>query len=353
MSEEEALELIYTNKNFEKLFNYICVELIKDFNNICSTNGKIGMEVGKWREKIMIVCLWDCFGKENVIIVSESKGNIDMYFFGVPMSIKFADITKNVTKINATWSIGKTDEQVEENKKEYKPDFTILYCGIRYGQTCNSIFLIDTKTQNEVFGELGRETYLTRGGKGLTIPAKVVKKLIQHQSTKSIVVTYFPDKITNHNGGLDFVETLYYQKKEKLKLEMSDQKGDNQYTPNLDNNLVETIKIQNRIGRKKCDFKVDLNGVIFYNPYSAKTTYQEVLHSIIDTIGHDELLKNFPNFLASTKDKLSIKRQKDQYEYRGVCYSTHLSNSQKVKNINSIFKKYPFTLSGQATTQEL
>lgn len=173
---------------------------------------------------------------------------------------------------------------------------------------------------------------------------KDYKKFLSEQYTE-IIDTTFEYKYK--------LNLLHYSEISKVGFKNleSSESTDGDITPKLLNR--DTNGNQNRIGRKKRDFKVDLNGVIFYNPSSAKTTYQEVLHSIIDTIGHDELLKNFPNFLASTKDQLSIKRQEDQHEYRGVCYSTHLSNTQKVKNINNIFEKYPYTLSGQATTQDL
>ena len=341
LSEDEINKKIVSLK-FEKFYNSYVIPILEETDQQNIVGGKLPPSINIQRENILVAALKLYFGKENVETIKKKEKIFDVILFGQKYSIKHADCTeKTLPSITCNWGLADNKKFIEN----YNPDYPTILIPFKYGKTGKFFYIIPSKVQKEVFEKITKNKFFEKGDRGTEFTSEVVKLLMNHPETESFDVSWFARDKDNPDSGIDY----YVKRLQRI----INEKNYNLSTPNLDNNLVETIKIQNRIGRKKCDFKVDLNGKIFYNPSSAKTTYQEVLHSIIDTIGHDELLKNFPNFLASTKDKLSIKRQKDQYEYRGVCYSTHLSNAQKVKNINNIFKKYPYTLSGQATTQEL
>lgn len=335
-----------TNKivspEFENFFNEILIEHYKKIDEQNIVGGKLTPSINTIREYALTAGLKIFFGEENVETIKKNQKIIDVIFYGHKFSIKHADCTSSsVPRIVVKWG----DNDIQEFIENYSPGYPMILIAYKYGKDGSLFYIIPPKVQIEIFETITKDKFFKVGGRGVQIKDEAVKLLLNHPETKSFDVTWFEKNKNNPDSGID------YHKKELR--EIMNKKNYSLPTSRSSNQVVENIKIQNRIGRKKCDFKVDLNGKIFYNPSSAKTTYQEVLHSIIDTIGYDELLKNFPNFLAPTKDKLSIKRQKDQYEYRGVCFSTHLSNVQKVKNINEVFKKFPFTFSGYATTQEL
>jgi hypothetical protein len=87
-----------------------------------SRAGKIGMEVGSVREKIIIALLIYKFGEENVtteIPITESE--VDVKLFGKPLSIK--TITgKGFSGVKLIWTIDAT--KAREFHKNYYPRTT-------------------------------------------------------------------------------------------------------------------------------------------------------------------------------------------------------------------------------------
>ncbi len=96
-----------------------------------SRAGKIGMEVGSIRERILVALLIYKFGRANVeteIPITESE--VDVKLFGNPISIK--TITgKGFSGVKLIWTVD--PQKAIEFRKDYYPHFDILLVQINWG----------------------------------------------------------------------------------------------------------------------------------------------------------------------------------------------------------------------------
>src|SRR4030042_379321 len=97
----------------------------------CSRAGKVGMEVGSVREKIIVAFLIYKFDEKNVeteIPITESE--IDVKLFGSPISIK--TITgKYLSGVKLIWTVDA--EKSIEFKNSYKPSCDMIFIQINWG----------------------------------------------------------------------------------------------------------------------------------------------------------------------------------------------------------------------------
>ena len=121
-----------------------------------SRAGKIGMEVGSVREKVIIALLIHRYGKENVntnIPITEAE--TDVVIKGIPYSIK--TITGN-GGVKAVWTVDATS--ASNFIDNYKPKCSILLVQINWGYVRGGFSLIPLEVQNRVFNKIGKEKYL-------------------------------------------------------------------------------------------------------------------------------------------------------------------------------------------------
>jgi len=154
--------------------------------------GKIGMEVGSIRERIIVSLLVYKFGESNVeteIPITEPE--VDVRLFGTPISIK----TKSGTSFSGVKLIWTVDaENAIEFQNSYVPSCDMLYIQINWGAT-GGLFYFSKKTQEEVFNLLGKENYIKLPPKGtnprgVEMSAKALQKLIGHSNTKKIIINW-------------------------------------------------------------------------------------------------------------------------------------------------------------------
>ena len=121
-----------------------------------SRAGKIGMEVGSLREKVIGGLLIYKFGEVNVnteIPITESE--TDVIVAGKNLSVK--TITGN-GGVKAVWTV---DAESSKNFIDnYTPKCDILLIQIWWGENKNSLFFIPLNVQKEIFNLLGKEKYL-------------------------------------------------------------------------------------------------------------------------------------------------------------------------------------------------
>ena len=96
----------------------------------CSRAGKIGMEVGTVREKIISALLTYKFGEENVISeIPITEAEIDVILFNNPISIK--TITgKNTTGIKLIWTVDA--QKAIEFSNNYSPNCHLILAHINW-----------------------------------------------------------------------------------------------------------------------------------------------------------------------------------------------------------------------------
>ena len=136
-----------------------------------SRAGKIGMEVGSLREKILIALLIYKFGEDNVktdIPITETE--IDVRLFGEPISIK--TITGG-SGVKIVWTVDA--QKALEFVNSYFPSCDILLTQIKWnlkdsdiakGIHPGGLFYIPLKVQRKVYNILGKERYLKLPKKG-------------------------------------------------------------------------------------------------------------------------------------------------------------------------------------------
>jgi hypothetical protein len=160
-----------------------------------SRAGKIGMQVGSLREKILIALLIYKFGERNVeteIPITEPE--TDVKLFGHPISIK--TIT-GMGGVKVIWTVDA--QKVREFRETYTPKCDILLVLIKWGAVGN-FYYIPLEVQQRIFKSIGRESYikLPKPGtnpRGPEFSKEALLRLIDHPDTKSIEVEWHRSEI--------------------------------------------------------------------------------------------------------------------------------------------------------------
>jgi hypothetical protein len=166
-----------------------------------SRAGKIGMEVGSLREKILIALLIYKFGEENVntdlpITMSE----VDVEVFNRPVSIK--TITGGYSGVKVSWTVD--PEKAGEFADRYEPKYDIILAQIKWdlsdkaienGINTGGLFLIPVELQEENIKKVGGENYikLPKPGtnpRGVEIDSKSLKMMLEDERTHKIEIIW-------------------------------------------------------------------------------------------------------------------------------------------------------------------
>jgi len=160
-----------------------------------SRAGKIGMEVGSLRERILVALLIYKFGEENVeteIPITEPE--IDARLFGYPISIK--TIT-GLGGVKFSWTVDA--QKSKEFVESYYPKGDLFLAVIVWGGE-GGLYCIPLDTQKRVFENMGRERYfkLPKPGtnpRGVEIGKETLLSLMSDRETKSIKIIWRRSKI--------------------------------------------------------------------------------------------------------------------------------------------------------------
>jgi hypothetical protein len=157
-----------------------------------SRAGKIGMEVGSLREKIITALLIYKFGKENVeteVPITESE--IDAKLFGTPVSIKTITGT-GFGGVKLVWTVDA--QKADEFRKNYYPNYDLLLVQINWGGI-GGFYYISLESQRRLFDQIGRENYiqLPKPGtnpRGAEITKEALSNLVRDKDTKTIEIPW-------------------------------------------------------------------------------------------------------------------------------------------------------------------
>lgn len=157
-----------------------------------SRAGKLGMEVGSARERVIVALLIYKFGERNVeteIPITEPE--VDVKLFGVPVSIK--TITgKGFGGVKLIWTVD--GEKAKEFRENYYPSCDILLAQINWNNV-GGFYYIPFESQKRLFGKLGRQSYikLPKGGtnpRGIEFTKEALSSLVIDSDCKSIEVNW-------------------------------------------------------------------------------------------------------------------------------------------------------------------
>jgi len=157
-----------------------------------SRAGKVGMEVGSVREKILIALLIYKFGENNVETkIPITKSEIDVKVFCNPISIK--TITgKNFGNVKLIWTVDA--EQALLFSQRYQPTCDMILAQINWGNE-GGLYYFPKIIQIEVLNNMGRENYikLPKAGtnpRGVEMTAAALRNLAAHEKTLKIPIKW-------------------------------------------------------------------------------------------------------------------------------------------------------------------
>jgi restriction endonuclease ThaI-like protein len=173
-----------------------------------SRDGKLGMEIGSARERIVIALLIYKFGEKNVktnIPITEKE--TDVIVFDEPISIKTVT-NKKVVGVKLIWTVD--SQKALEFINSYTPECDILLVHINWEQK-GAMYLFSKESQKEILKEYGKEFYfkLPKKGtnpRGVEITNPAINKLVEHYSTKKVDIDWVRDETVEYNSYDRWVE---------------------------------------------------------------------------------------------------------------------------------------------------
>ncbi|MCW7075132.1 MAG: ThaI family type II restriction endonuclease [Candidatus Methanospirare jalkutatii] len=161
-----------------------------------SRAGRIGMEVGSLRERIIVALLIYKFGKANVeteIPITEPE--VDVKLFGEPISIK--TITGKFSGVKLIWTVDA--QKAREFRENYYPHCDILLVQINWG-SIGGFYYIPLEAQRKLFDRIGRDRYikLPKPGtnpRGVEITKEALTSLVKDDLSKVIEINWQKTRI--------------------------------------------------------------------------------------------------------------------------------------------------------------
>lgn len=184
----------------EKLVNRIKTRLPHLFQLAeleSSRAGKIGMEVGSLRERIIVALLIYKFGEANVEVeIPITEPEVDAILFSEPISIK--TITgKGFGGVKLIWTVDA--QKAKEFRENYYPRCSILLIQINW-DGMGGLYYIPLEAQKKVFDRIGRERYikLPKPGtnpRGAEITNEALSSLVRSELSKTIKIFWKKSKV--------------------------------------------------------------------------------------------------------------------------------------------------------------
>lgn len=163
-----------------------------------SRAGRMGMEVGSVREKIIVALLMYKFDEANVEAeIPITKSEIDVKLFGEPISIK-TFTGKTFSSVKIAWTVDA--KSAKEFREKYYPRCDILLIQINKDDE-GGFYWIPLDVQKKVFEEIGREGYikLPKPGtnpRGIEFSKEALSKLVTDKDSFKIPIHWKRISIT-------------------------------------------------------------------------------------------------------------------------------------------------------------
>lgn len=155
-----------------------------------SRDGKLWMEIGSARERILIALLIYKFWEENINVdIPITRNETDVMVYGNPLSIKTLT-NRKITWFKLIWTVD--SQKAREFMQNYQPECDILLAQINRWWI-GYLYLFDKTAQEEILEQLWREAYFKLPKEGtnprwVEISNNAVERLVNHQTTKKIEV---------------------------------------------------------------------------------------------------------------------------------------------------------------------
>lgn len=188
---------LFTNKDLVSRIQERLPELFYIAELESSRAGKVGMEVGSARERILIALLIYAFGQENIdtnIPITEPE--IDVIVMGKALSIKTITGAK-ARGVKIVWTVDAL--QAMKFSQEYSPRCDVLLVHIHWGGM-GGVFFFPVSAQMDILNRIGRQHYtkLPKVGtnpRGVEITDQALALLVSHPQTLRVPITWYRKKV--------------------------------------------------------------------------------------------------------------------------------------------------------------
>lgn len=164
-----------------------------------SRNGKIGMEIGSVRERILIALLMYKFGIDIVNPdIPITAPEVDVLVNNEPLSIKtMTTNTDRWSSIKLIWTVD--SQKALFFKNHYVPSCAMLLIKIHW-DSLGSLFLFSKESQIKILNQIGRDRYIklpkeNTNARGVEISSEALSLLEKCEDTKSIDIKFIREKI--------------------------------------------------------------------------------------------------------------------------------------------------------------
>lgn len=187
-----TIEQLFTDSEIIQRIQKKLPELFYMAELECSRAGRVGMEVGSMREKIIIALIIYKFGEKAVnteIPITEPEN--DVMVFGQPISIKTVT-ERNLTSVKLIWTVD--PEQALRFRNNYNPSCDTILAQINWGEN-GWLFFFPKQAQLETLKNIGRDKYikLPKPGtnpRGVEISSEALTELSKNPITKKIQIRW-------------------------------------------------------------------------------------------------------------------------------------------------------------------
>jgi hypothetical protein len=157
-----------------------------------SRDGKLGMEIGSARERIVIALLIYKFGEDNIKTdIGITEAETDVIVFNEPISIKTAT-GKKISGIKLVWTVD--SQKALDFSKKYNPSCGIILVQINWNNK-GYLYFFPKDAQEEVLNRIGRDVYikLPKQGtnpRGVEMSGVAISELSKHKDAKVIEIDW-------------------------------------------------------------------------------------------------------------------------------------------------------------------
>lgn len=159
-----------------------------------SRAGRVGMEVGSLRERILVSLMVYRFGRPNVETdLPITEHDVDVRLFGKAISIKSVTTkTARIGTVKAIWTVDA--ERAQEFVLQFEPTSDYLLAHLVWDQV-GGLYYVPVEVQKEVLSLMGREDYfklpkLGTNPRGVEIRRESMEQLVSHRETRMIEIEW-------------------------------------------------------------------------------------------------------------------------------------------------------------------
>lgn len=160
-----------------------------------SRAGKLGMEIGSARERILIALLMYYFGRENIDAdLSINAKEVDVIVFDQGISIK--TLSGGLSGVKLIWTTDKY--KVEEFVRGYKPCCDMIFASIKWGKL-GLLAYIPQGVQARVLKDMDAEDFFkipreNTNPRGVEISKRALEACLEDKGTYKIPIEWIRDK---------------------------------------------------------------------------------------------------------------------------------------------------------------